>query len=292
MSAELHQAIEAGQLEVVHDKSKMRLHRRTLSFREIIKSPLHDFPIRDEILFQYAPPLNGLKILEIGPGSGFTAFRLASTVERLTLLDFAETTVVDLQQQFRNNENIRLIQADICQKNLAARIEQDHDFVFALDMFEYVPDESAALMNLASMICPQGSVFLSFPNFAPPRGDGVTWYAHRRSLEESLVRAGFQRWELFTVRLKPCQSLVYTLMHEWPLKLYRRLRKSRGAQHPQTYEATWAFQNRKRLENIKPFVHLYWTLTNFLMRIGGDLFESEPAAEEILSRQLVVIAWK
>jgi 2-polyprenyl-3-methyl-5-hydroxy-6-metoxy-1,4-benzoquinol methylase len=292
LSAELHQTIEAQQIETASEKGMMRLSPQPLSWRQITKSPVHDFPIRDEILFQYAPSLNGLKILEIGPGSGFTAFRLAPTVERLTLVDFAKTTIADLQKQFCGNENIRLIQSDVCQMNFAVQVGQDHDFVFALDMFEYVPDESAALMNLASVIRPQGSAFLSFPNFAPPRGDGATWYAHRHTLEESLRRAGFQRWEVFTVRLKPYQSLIYTVMHEWPLKLYRRLRRKEGAQLPQTYEATWAFQNRKRFERIKPLIHLYWALMSLLLRLGGDPFRSEPAPEEILSRQLVVIGWK
>ncbi len=40
-------------------------------------APVHDFPIRDEILFQFTPPISGGKYLEIGAGSGYTAYCLA-----------------------------------------------------------------------------------------------------------------------------------------------------------------------------------------------------------------------
>ena len=56
---------------------------------DVLASPLHDFPIRDEILFQCMPPAPGSDVLEVGPGAGFTAFRLARRVGHITLVDVA-----------------------------------------------------------------------------------------------------------------------------------------------------------------------------------------------------------
>ncbi len=49
---------------------------------DIWKSPLTDLPIRDELLFQYLPLSPSMDVLEVGPGTGFTAFRLARSLRR------------------------------------------------------------------------------------------------------------------------------------------------------------------------------------------------------------------
>jgi len=269
----------------------VRLPRRKLKWSEILAAPVHDFPIRDEILHQFVPKLPGLKLLEVGPGSGFTAYTLCISVEQLTLVDCAEGTVSDLQEKLGLSGNVRLMRFDICQPGMAAHLGETYDLVFGLDMFEYVSNELQGMKNLADVTRSGGVMFLTFPNFIPPRGDGVTWYVHRLELQKSLSRAGFRRWEILCVSLKPYARAVFTVMHEWPLRLYRRLRK-KNAVTPQTYESTWAFQNRRRLQRSKPLLLCYWALLKFILRLGGELFQAKAAPENLLSRQLVVLAWK
>jgi 2-polyprenyl-3-methyl-5-hydroxy-6-metoxy-1,4-benzoquinol methylase len=265
---------------------------RKLRWSDIVRAPIHDFPIRDEILYQYAPPLSGLRILEVGPGSGFTAFTLLAKADVLALVDYTEANLSDLKQKLGSHENLRFLQFDIGRPGLRAALSQTYDFVFGLDMFEYVSDEAQGMKNLADAISPNGVLFLTFPNFAPPQGDGATWYTQRRELEKSLRGAGFLRWKIHCVALKPYPSLVFTMMHEWPVRLYRRLRKRTGIKRPQSYDETWAFQHRDNLRLLKPILHGYWNVLKVITRLGGPPFESKAAPEDLLGHQLVVVAWR
>src|SRR5207253_659448 len=82
-----------------------------MSFRwsDVFDAPLHDFPIRDEILCQYLPLAAGADVLEVGPGSGFTAFRLARRVGRVTLLDVAPRAVDELRTTLGNIPNLQFV---------------------------------------------------------------------------------------------------------------------------------------------------------------------------------------
>jgi SAM-dependent methyltransferase len=271
---------------------RYELTRPSAHWRDLFDAPIHDFPIRDEILYQFVPPLPGFKVLEVGPGSGFTAYALSRQVQHLTLVDYAETTLVDLRRKLGSKESIRFVQADLSQPGLGERLRDSYDFVFGLDMFEYVSDAACGVQNLAAVLRPGGVLLLTFPNYTPPKGDGVTWFYQRRELEDLLTQAGFARWQILSVSLRPFAKAVFTLTHEWPLKLYRLLRRRNEVERPQTYERTWAFRNRDVLERAKPVLHLYWTAVGALLRIWGDPFELGLAGENLLDRQLVVLAWR
>ena len=53
--------------------SPSRSARPSARLSDLWKAPLHDFPIRDEILYQYLPLARDMDVLEVGPGSGVTA---------------------------------------------------------------------------------------------------------------------------------------------------------------------------------------------------------------------------
>lgn len=267
--------------------------RPSARWRDLFDAPVHDLPIRDEILYQFVPPLPGFKVLEVGPGSGFTAYSLSRQVEHLTLVDYAETTLVDLRRKLGAKNAIRFVRADLSRPGLDERLRDSYDFVFGLDMFEYVSDAACGVQNLAAVLRPGGVLLLTFPNYTPPRGDGVTWFYERRELEEMLMRGGFTRCQILSVALRPFAQSVFTFMHEWPLKLYRRLRKrDDDGKRPQTYDGTWAFRNREVLERTKPVLHLYWTIVGALLRMWGDPFEVTLTDENILGCQLVILAWR
>src|SRR5882762_2890297 len=87
-------------------------------------APVHDFPIRDEILFQFTPPISGGKYLEIGAGSGYTAYCLARQADHLTIADYAEVTLADLRGKLGAIPNIGFAQADLSKPNLARSEER------------------------------------------------------------------------------------------------------------------------------------------------------------------------
>src|SRR5688572_16245443 len=95
--------------------------RQRPSFRcsDLWKAPLHDFPIRDEILYQYLPLSPNMDVLEVGPGSGFSAFRLARHVRHLTLIDVAPSSIAYLRKVLEGIRNLSFICADVCAPRLA-----------------------------------------------------------------------------------------------------------------------------------------------------------------------------
>ncbi len=264
--------------------------RPSFRWSDIWKAPLHDFPIRDEILYQYLPLSNAMDILEVGPGSGYTAYRLAGKVRHLTLLEVAPDVVNELRFHLGSVFNLSCVCADIAKPGLAEKLGRDFDAVLGLDVFEYIVDPGMCLRNLAAVLRPGGHLLLTYPNLPPPAGDGVTYFSTLGELEELLLEAGFRHWEIFSVRLRPHAATVYGLLHEWPLRLYRAMRRGGRGARPQTYDATWAFQHRQNLLGFKVPLHLFWVLVAAGLRLGGEVFKDEPIQEGILGRQLVIRA--
>jgi SAM-dependent methyltransferase len=259
---------------------------------DIWKAPLHDFPIRDEILCQFLPLSPEMDILEIGPGSGFTAYWLSRVVRKMTVVDVTPEVVADLRDQLGAISNLNCVCADVTRPELARRLKQRFDVAFGLDVFEYLVDPAASLRNLAELLRPGGELFLTFPNVPPPEGDGVTYFSHPEEVETLLGQAGFGQWQVFGVRKREFAEAAFQLLHERPLALLRGMRRAGHSARPQTYEKTWAFQRRLQLNRFRFLLQLYWTLLGSLIRLGGQVFATERATEEILGRQLVVRAWR
>ncbi|MGH9471240.1 MAG: class I SAM-dependent methyltransferase [Terriglobales bacterium] len=258
---------------------------------ELLAAPIHDFPIRDEILYQFAPEVAGLRIAEIGPGGGFTAYGLIPVAQQMTLIDFAEATIQDLREKLASRGSATCLQADVSIPGLGARIPERYDLIFGLDVFEYVRDADACLRNLWTMLDSNGVLFLTFPNQPAELGDGALRFATTHELRAALARAGFSRSEVLSVRLTHYARMLYCAFHEWPLRLYRCLRRP-GPARPQTYETTWAFQHRGSLERSKSILNGYWGILGALLRLGGSAFQRRPLADEALGHQLVVSAFK
>ena len=170
--------------------------------------------------------------------------------------------------------------------------ETAFDLIYGLDVFEYISNPGVCLQTMARALRPGGCLFLTFPNTPPPKGDGVTWFTHRAELEALLHESGFQGWEIFGVHPRPVPAALYNILHEMPLRLYRRSRRRNGRNRPQTYEETWAFQNREQFVRFKPVLHFFWFLLGEMMRVGGDIFAAKRPADLILGTQLVVRAWR
>ena len=268
------------------------IRRPSFAWADFWEAPVNDFAIRDEILYQFLPLAPDLRLLEVGAGSGFTAFRLARTVQSLALVDTADETLSELKYTFRNMPNVRCIRADLSEPGLAQRLGEQYDVVYALDVFEYVADPLAGFANFAAVLRPGGELFLSFPNVPPPAGDGVTYFDTVEQLDRMLRAAGFSRASISTVRLFPFATLVFRLLHEKPLRFYRRLRGGRRGERPQTFNRAWSFQKRHSLGRYRVVVYSLAFLLGKIMRLGGDLFQSELATNRNFRTQLVIRAWK
>jgi SAM-dependent methyltransferase len=268
------------------------IRRPSFRLSYIWKAPLNDFPIRDEILYQYLPFSQNMDVLEIGPGSGFTAYRLARQVRSLTLIDVAAKSLAKLTKQLQPLATVRCVCADPARPGLATGLMEKFDAVFGLDVFEYVVDPATYLQNLSQMLRSKGELFLTYPNAPPPVGDGVTYFSHKSELADLLGRSGFRHWEIFALRQRSFARWVYLVAHELPLRVYRQLRGGNPNGRPQTYEVTWAFKHLEQLERYKMPVHSFWFLLGLTLRLGGEVFAAELASDEILGRQLVIRAWK
>lgn len=265
--------------------------RPSFRWSDIWKAPLHDFPIRDEILYQYLPLSPTMEVLEIGLGSGFTAFRLARQVRQLTLVEIAAEVITMLREQLRHVPNIQYVCADLSQPGLVEQTKkQDFDAVFGLDVLEYVVDPAICLRNLREVLRPGGKLLLTYPNVPPPLGDGVTYFSQVTNLENLLRQADFHSWQIFVVLMRPYAARVYRVLHHWPLHLCRRLRSGHRTAHPQIYRDTWAFQNHRKLLRYKIALHLLWAALGQVIRLGGDIFAAGSARGGILGQQIVIQA--
>jgi SAM-dependent methyltransferase len=293
--------IVTTQNELVRDKrvpgylaplKESAILRPSFRWADLLDAPLHDFPLRDEILFQFAPSVQSMDVLEIGPGSGSTAFLLRRFASTLTLLDAAPELLEALREQLGHSNNIHFLCMNLSKPNMTQCPEAAFDLIYGLDVFEYISNPAACLQAMARALRPGGCLFLTFPNTPPPKGDGVTWFTQRAQLEVLLDESGFQHWEIFGVHPRPVAAAFYELLHEMPMRLYRKTRRRNEGNLPQTYEETWAFRNRGQFVRYKAVLHLFWFLLEKLMRVGGDIFAAEPLADPILGNQLVVRAWR
>jgi SAM-dependent methyltransferase len=270
-----------------------RMERRQLpSFRfsDLWNAPIHDFPIRDEILYQCLILSKTMSVLEIGPGSGFTAFRMSREVHDSTLVDLSEQSIGQLEQKLKALGNLSFVAADICNPNLAERVGRKFDVAFALAVFDVVPDPAACLKNLSATLKPGGRLLLQFPNYPPPKGRAPRWFVHRSEIDQMLCEADFDSWEVFALKLSPLSAFIFEYFHETPIRLLRRLRRPVRNADPTKYETTWAYQRRQRLQPMKFWMHSLWSFLLGIVHLEGECFRLNPLRDDVLSNNLLILA--
>jgi len=269
----------------------VRGQRPTFRLSDLWKAPFHDFPIRDEILYQFLPLSPDLDILEIGPGSGFTAFRLSREARQVSLLDVSAGAIEQLRSRLRDIRNLNFIHADLCAPGLKELIKKQFDAAFGLAVLDLLPDPAAGLRNLTELLSPGGRLVLEFPNYPPPKARGVTFFRERKELDRLLESAGFRAWTLHALRLRSHARFLFEFFHERPLRLLRRLRRTdRSGAKPLAYEETWAFQKSRTLEPSKALLHAGWAGLLGALHAGGSAFEALPLGDDILNHDLLLLA--
>lgn len=240
-------------------------------------APIHDFPIRDEILYQFGPQLDG-DVLEVGPGSGYTAWRTAQRAEEFLAVDYAKDTVCNLTRI-----GLHAIWQDFTKPIKPIDFGQ-FDVVYSLDMLECVPKGtgSQVFSNMFAALAPDGELFVTFPNHEK-------FPNYYEAMETLRVELGWKKVDIFTVKLNPWAQVLYKWGHDKPLHLWRKLRK--GKPSTMNYDSTWAFTHRSGLERIKWLIHGYWAILLFLIKLGGPAFEAK-VPSSIAGKQIVIRAWK
>jgi SAM-dependent methyltransferase len=267
-----------------------RDQRPALRLSDIWRAPLHDFPIRDEILYQYLPLTADTHVLEVGPGNGITAFHVARRVRHLTLLDVASGNVDRLKSALDLLPNVTFVCADICAPGLSDILPERFDAIYALEVFDLLPEPERCLANLAALLRPGGHLLLQFPNYPPSLSPGPTHYGSRQELGDALAAAGFTEWAIYALRLRPYAGALYSRLHELPLRLYRQHHARSARPKALVYDDSWAFQHGHRLERFKPAIHAAWSALAAAMRLGGDVFTQVPLGQDIMNRNLLLVA--
>lgn len=263
-----------------------------------LSAPLHDYPLREEILFQYSgvdaligEPSSRPRIFEAGPGAGFAAHCLAGRTE-LTLADAAAVPLAALARRFAA-AGVKTWHTDLGSQDgvVPPALVGRFDMAFGLDMFQYVAAPELCLRRMAELLRPGGELFLTYPNQATPQIGHLCWFERGEDLAALLRAAGFAREEIFEVNMRSWARAVYAMGHEAPLALLRRARRSPTGD-ARLYDQTWAFRQSQLPVSARLTVHAWWSALQRFMALGGPRFAARPLAGPALGRRLVVRAWK
>jgi hypothetical protein len=238
-------------------------------------APIHDYPIRDEILWQFGPRLDGLDVLEIGPGSGYTAWKLAPRVEQMVVADISSLPRIDWVLSY---------QADFTKPG-AQRTLGKFDFIYSLDMLECVKIGEGAQVfeNIRECLKSMGTALVTFPNHSkfPNKYENVNQLIY----EMRVGGIDYNQFRITTVELRGWAQFWYKWGHDVPMGILRDLRKSESSMN---YEQTWAFKKRNKLDKFKTIIHGYWSILNAIIKLGGPAYRQKQIKGEISGKQILI----
>lgn len=267
-----------------------RPRRPRFRLSDVWRAPLHDLPIRDEILFQYLPLSSAMDVLEVGPGTGFTAFRLSRAVRHITLLDIAEGTIENLKRTLGSLSNVDFVCADVGSPSFSQIAPAHFDVIYGLEVFEYVADPLSWLQGLRNLLKPGGTLLLVWPNYCLSRTKGVNHVRTAEAMGSLLLAAGFAQWELYALRLRPYAQILFSWLHEAPIHLFRWLRRQPDPHSAKTFDMTWTHQHGTSLNRYRSPIHFIWMLELAALRLGGDCFARRRITEGSADGNLLLLA--
>jgi glycosyltransferase involved in cell wall biosynthesis/ubiquinone/menaquinone biosynthesis C-methylase UbiE len=112
----------------------------------------------DWIIEQLSPHLKGT-VVELGAGSGTMTERIRRNADRTVATDLSADRVAELQQRFRDLEDVDIVQGDA-----ASVLEgRDADSVVMINVLEHLEDDVSELTRIREALRPGGTVAIFVP---------------------------------------------------------------------------------------------------------------------------------
>jgi SAM-dependent methyltransferase len=117
----------------------------------------------------------GDRVLDLGCGFGRHAFEAARRGARVVACDYAEAELKEVRNTFAAMADAREVDAASCIGTVqgdATRLpfaDGSFDRVIAAEVLEHIPDDGAALHELARVLRPGGTIAVTVPSYLPER---------------------------------------------------------------------------------------------------------------------------
>lgn len=121
--------------------------------------PLHQInPIRSAFIHEHAP-LNNMRVLDVGCGAGLLSEAMHALGAKVTGIDLSEQAITMAKAHAES-------QAINIDYRVAAieDIEESFDIITCMEMIEHVPEPEKIISDCATLLVPQGRLFLSTLN--------------------------------------------------------------------------------------------------------------------------------
>jgi len=171
----------------------------------------HRWAVISSVLDDLAPR----RVLEVGPGKGALAARLADRA-RYVGLETDPTAAADTAQAVRGRAGDPAVPAEVVADSEAAAERGPFDLVIACEVLEHIDDDTSALTAWASMVAPGGAVILSVPAHRKRYGPWDERVGHFRRYDREDVEAVVARAGLTLSSCTPTGwPLGYALEQVW-----------------------------------------------------------------------------
>lgn len=128
--------------------------------------PLHDInPLRLNYIDTRAP-LAGKRVLDVGCGGGILAESMAMRGAQVTGIDLGEAPL-SVAKLHLLESNVQVDYQCISAEAMAEDQPQSYDIITCMEMLEHVPDPSITVSSCATMLKPEGQLFVSTLNRNP-----------------------------------------------------------------------------------------------------------------------------
>ena len=128
--------------------------------------PLHDLnPVRLEYV-ERGGPLDGRAVLDVGCGGGLLTEAMARRGARVVGLDLAHE-LVEVARRHAAQHGVDIDYRTDSVEHHGAEHPATYDVVTCMEMLEHVPEPSAVVAELATLVKPGGHVFVSTLNRTP-----------------------------------------------------------------------------------------------------------------------------
>jgi 2-polyprenyl-3-methyl-5-hydroxy-6-metoxy-1,4-benzoquinol methylase len=254
-----------------------------------LERPPARLDLRSDIFFENTRFEKHDNVLEVGVGMAQTTYKLATRIASVTAIDISEELIRYLSERKRV-PNIDFVCADACDPKTAQAFAESFDKAISGDTLEHVESPQRFFLTVATALKPGGAFLLTFPNERSP-SHGITRFQSRSELVKVVGDGGFSKVDVYCVELRKHAALLEAVFGGSLIRFVRIFRRE-PQEKPQVFHECWTFHARNKLERISVLINAYWGFLHGLMCLSRPLYRRVPAGEEVLDKQLLIIAVK